>query len=540
MEPLPPRQNTAPKDGYGPRGYPDCYYTSRVLNSTFRYVKFVKKLRALEEEQRRGAANSLKELNDKQYSDFFIRCDRRSLIKNVARRVDLCMASYEEDLKEKKKRLVALLEAEEEMNIRKFVEEAQAGVEALWQDKKDRLAYLLAKRQKEHEEKYKDTPLSKCVHVTACIHKWRAKEAQEIQRYQMKEKQARKMAEREIDQMWHEVAMKESEALAARMELDTIERLRRDHACKENSDFQIELRRQQREKEREVLKAESLRMRAEFEAYARKEDEDAVKRAEMRKELAAERDQMLKERQETVAKKQAEVKLINDTWDSLADMGLAEQKRHEEMLKQKERDLDECNKKMAMYKKGLNAMAAADKALLEQEAQRVQDKMDLKRCEFAKKLRKSTKDVRAAIVEQMKENAETRASKELHKHDDDGYYKQVFNQMSQLVAHKEMTEAQARKLYKNQLLEQMEYNKLLKERAKQEELEQRKKCQLAADEYQQEINRMVCRPFLSDEIHPFMQQMAKGLRMKEKCPCSKPTYCADPKPAPKKAAKKTV
>lgn len=56
----------------------------------------------------------------------------------------------------------------------------------------------------------------------------------------------------------------------------------------------------------------------------------------MRKALAEERDQMLKERQETVAKKQAEVKLINDTWDSLADMGLAEQKRHEEMLKQKE------------------------------------------------------------------------------------------------------------------------------------------------------------------------------------------------------------
>lgn len=56
-----------------------------------------------------------------------------------------------------------------------------------------------------------------------------------------------------------------------------------------------------------------------------------------------------------------------------------------------QRDLDECNKKMALYKKGLNAMAAADKALLEQEAQRVQDKMDLKRCEFAKKLRKSTK-----------------------------------------------------------------------------------------------------------------------------------------------------
>ncbi|CAG9792510.1 unnamed protein product [Diatraea saccharalis] len=160
LEPPPqaPRQRI-PKDGAGPRGRPDCYYTSRVLNSTFRYVKFVKKLRALEDEQRKGDENKLKELKDKQYSDFFIRCDRRSLINDVARRVDLCMQSYQQDLKEKRKRLADLLSVEEEANIRKVVEQAQAGTDALWQDKKDRLAYLLAKRQKEHEERYKDTPL---------------------------------------------------------------------------------------------------------------------------------------------------------------------------------------------------------------------------------------------------------------------------------------------------------------------------------------------------------------------------------------------
>jgi hypothetical protein len=56
-------------------------------------------------------------------------------------------------------RLTALFSAEEEANIRKFVIDAQAGAELLWQDKKDRLAYLLAKRKKEHEEKYKDPPL---------------------------------------------------------------------------------------------------------------------------------------------------------------------------------------------------------------------------------------------------------------------------------------------------------------------------------------------------------------------------------------------
>ncbi|KPJ18605.1 hypothetical protein RR48_02841 [Papilio machaon] len=153
-----PRQK-APKDGVGPRGVPECYYTSRVLNSTFRYVKFVRKLRALEEEQRKGAENKAKEEKDQTINEFFMKCDRKSLINDVARRVDLCLASYQKDLEVKKERLKELFAYEEEENTRKFVAQAQAGAELVWQDKKERLRFLLEKRKKEHAEKYKDTPL---------------------------------------------------------------------------------------------------------------------------------------------------------------------------------------------------------------------------------------------------------------------------------------------------------------------------------------------------------------------------------------------
>lgn len=39
------------------------------------------------------------------------------------------------------------------------MEQAQAGAEAVWRDKLARLQHLLDKRKKEHEDKYKDTPL---------------------------------------------------------------------------------------------------------------------------------------------------------------------------------------------------------------------------------------------------------------------------------------------------------------------------------------------------------------------------------------------
>ncbi|XP_045762452.1 axoneme-associated protein mst101(2)-like [Maniola jurtina] len=520
----PPRQRV-PKDGPGPRGAPDCYYTSRVLNSTFRYAKFVRRLRAEEEEQRKGEQNKLKELHDRQTSDFFLHCDRKSYINDVARRVDLCLASYEEDLKAKRSRLIELFQREEEANIRKFVEQAQAGAEAVWQDKLDRLQYLLDKRKKEHEEKYKDTPLSKCVHVLPCIYKLRAKEAEEIQLYQIREKAARKMAEKEFDKMWHEVAMKESEALTARMEQDTIERLRRDQECIKYSDYMLEQRRIQREKEREMLIEETKRFKALWDAENKKEEEAERQRLEQSKETALDRKRMLQEKQEIVAKQQQEAKLISDTWASLAGQGLADEKAQIMLRRQKEMELDECNRKMIELKQEFADMEKAVEGPMAEEARQRQEMLDKKRCEYLGWAQRTNREVRQAMIDQIKDRQHAREVLQQKMKEQDEYQRQVFSQLNQLSQHKELTDAQARKKHQQALVEQIEYNKLLKERARQEELDQIKKCQLATEEYQNEIGRMLCRPFFSEEIHPFMKQMAKGLEMREKCPCSQPDYC---------------
>ncbi|KAL4713751.1 hypothetical protein ACJJTC_004282 [Scirpophaga incertulas] len=514
-----PVRSKIPKDGFGPRGGADCYYTSRTLNSTFRYVKFVKKLRALEEEQRKGAENKLKDLIDKQCSDFFIRCDRRSLINNVARRVDLCMKSYQEDLKEKKNRLKDLLSAEEEANIRMFVEQAQAGAAALWRDKQDRLAYLLEKRKKEHQEKYKDTPLSKCSHILPSILNIRAREAQEIQLYQMKEKEAMRMAEKEMDKMWHEVAMKEAEALTARMEQDAIARLRRDQECKQYSDYQVEQRRLQRERERERLKQETLYFKSLWEADMKKEEEAERERLEKRLETARERKETIKQRHDTLEKQREEERVISETWDSLAGQGLADDKAKIELRKRKQRDVDECNKKMVELKKELERLEIEDNALIAEEAKRQQQAMDKIRCGSIEWARKTNADVRQTMVEQIKQREASREALRQKLNEQNEYHRQLYEQLEQLVKEKQLADARSRKAYQKDLMEQMRYNNVLKERARQEELDQIRKYQIATEEYQKEINRMLSRPFFSDELHPFMKQMARGLKMAEKCPC---------------------
>ncbi|XP_063373471.1 calponin homology domain-containing protein DDB_G0272472-like [Cydia amplana] len=528
------RREKVPLDGPGPHGAPECYYTSRVLDSTFRYAKFVRKLRAQEEEERKGRENKLKEFKDKQYSDFFISCDRKSLLNNVVRRVELCMESYEADLAKKRQSLKELYAREEEENIRKFVAQVQAGREAAWQAKKERLAYLIEKRKKEHQEKFKDTPLSKCAHVMHCIVKLRAMEAQDFQLYQMKENAAKREAEKELDKMWYNVAMKEADALAARMEYEAIQRARRDMDCHRYSMFQIEQNKIKQAQEKERLKQETLYFRGLWDKAIKDEEEAERRRAEARHKTGHDRAVALEERKLTLEKQAHEQQIIQDAWATLGEQGMAQEKAKAELRKRKEREQVECNRKMIELREDLRASESANEDFIRDVAAQYQKVTDERRCQYLSWSQKTNREVRKAMIDQIHDRKE--AKEELKKKllEQDEYHRQLFNQLSQLAAHKDLTDAQQRKKHQENLLKQIEYNKLLKERALQEEQEQLKKCQRATEEYNEEIRNMLCRPFFSDMQHPFLRQMAGGggLKMREKCPCSKPDYCAVPDKKP--------
>ncbi|XP_050669351.1 cilia- and flagella-associated protein 45-like isoform X2 [Leptidea sinapis] len=309
------------------------------------------------------------------------------------------------------------------------------------------------------------------------------------------------------------------------MELDAIERLRRDHECKQYSDYQLEQRRIQREKERELLKEESKRFKAMWDEEIRKEHEAENYRAEQRKETARERDRMIEEKREMMAQQRAADKLIEDTWDALAGQGRAQEKAEMELRRRKERELDECNREMIRLKKEFQDMEKNLEAPLAEDARRRQEFIDKKRCEYLTWSQKTNRDVRKAMIDQIKDREKAREVLKQKMAEQDEYQRQLFDQLSQLVDHKQVTDAQARKQNQKCLLQQIEYNKLLKERALQEEVEQRKKAQLASEEYDREIKRMLSRPFFSEDVHPFMKQIARGIEMPEKCPCSKSDYC---------------
>lgn len=57
------------------------------------------------------------------------------------------------------------------------------------------------------------------------------------------------------------------------MEMDEIERLRRNQECVRYTDEQIRLKNKKHEEEQEMLKQQTMRMMAEFEEQNRKEEE---------------------------------------------------------------------------------------------------------------------------------------------------------------------------------------------------------------------------------------------------------------------------
>ncbi|XP_063543004.1 uncharacterized protein LOC134751509 [Cydia strobilella] len=319
---------------------------------------------------------------------------------------------------------------------------------------------------------------------------------------------------------------------AARMEYDAIQRARRDMECHQYSMYQLQQNRIKQAQEKERLKQETLYFRGLWDKAIKDEEEAERCRVEARHKTGHDRALAIEERKLTLEKQAHEQQVIQDAWASLGEQGVAQEKAKEELRRRKEREQDECNRKMIELRNDLRASDSANDDFIRDVATQYQKVVDEKRCQYLSWSQKTNRDVRKAMIDQIHDRKQ--ALEELQKKllEQDEYHHQLFNQLSQLAAHKDLTDAQQRKKHQENLLKQIEYNKLLKERALQEEQEQIKKCQRATEEYNQEISRMLCRPFYSDMQHPFLRQMAGGLKMREKCPCSKPDYCAVPDKKP--------
>ncbi|KAI5644692.1 hypothetical protein NE865_03344 [Phthorimaea operculella] len=340
----------------------------------------------------------------------------------------------------------------------------------------------------------------------------------------MQKKQAMKMQELEFDRMWHELGMKECDALAARMEIDAIERYRRDMECKQHTDMILQQRERQRQIDRENLKREQLAMKEKYEADMRKEAEEEAARLAKRIETGEERKQAIADRDALLAKQAENERITENVWKSLAGQGMADDQAKIDLMKRKEKELDECNKKMAELRIEIEKKLYDDE-LMDAAVREQQKAFDKKKCEDIRKADEASKEAQKNFLDQIADREKEREEVKKRLAIEDEYFKQLHNQLQQLIDNKNAEDEKHNKMHQQDVLKQIQYNKTLRMRELQEELDQRRKAVQAAKEYEEEMAEMLCRASFSDQTHPFMAQMNKLKDMRPVCPCSKPTWC---------------
>ncbi|XP_041972087.1 axoneme-associated protein mst101(2)-like [Aricia agestis] len=528
-----------PKDGPGPRGGADCYYEHgmcvveceagvgvswslaamwRACACVLRRATALYVLRARYSDPDRLSA----QLAVYWFEDIAaVRASRRPVVRRSER--ELAAATRSSLAAGVAGRLKELYACEEQENIKKFVEQAQAGAAAAWQEKMDRLKYLQEKRRQEHEAKYKKLPLSNSVQLLATINKLRAKETQEVQLYQIREKRAREMAESEFDNMWHEVAMKEAEALGARMEYDAIVKAQKDLECKNYTLQQIEMKRLQRERDKELLIEEAKRFKSIWESDLRKEDEEQQRQIEKRHVAAAENNKVLEQAMARKAEEAERKKLIDQTWDSLTQQQLVDDRGRMEFRRRRERDLVHCNKELVHLRRQYDDIERRVDDCIEEEARRLQEKVDRQRCQFRDRFIRNKEETRQGLLEQIRsrEEARVRLKQKIAEDNERIQRENLSGQLQKLIQLQLITKTQAKKLYGQELVRQAEEVKLMKEQEKKD------KSEFLLPEYTNDgpdAMKRMSKPFVS-EVHPFKKILNAGVPKTERCPCSPADYC---------------
>ncbi|XP_024870602.1 trichohyalin-like [Temnothorax curvispinosus] len=277
------------------------------------------------EEEKREYDQLLKSL------DFEKETDRKIRNKNLRQRVQRDMSAYEENLQARREKLRDLVSSEEANLMREITEVARQDECARFEEKLARIEKLRKRHEEEHEAtvaaKQMQRYLASCPDIKQELSRRSAIDAKQCNVAQMASNVARRLAEKELDAVWHEIMLRDTEGrrhketeeserralakqetvstlaqqvvdkLAQEDEKKRVERDEREHLERLCEDMRraelrdLEIERQKREKLKEELEEQILTTRKFLAERAREETMvDRELRMLAEEELAREKD----------------------------------------------------------------------------------------------------------------------------------------------------------------------------------------------------------------------------------------------------------
>ncbi|CAH1116613.1 unnamed protein product [Phaedon cochleariae] len=434
--------------------------------------------------------------------------EKKQLQRQIRDRVQQKLQAYEDTIEKRREKLKELLCNEERKFYSEVIEIAQKGDEMKMEEMKKRAQILKARREEDRlkivHQKRIDQYRDRCQELRPSLMKKHIIETKNAQFQQIRENEARREADRELDRMWNDLNAKEMRAKMEREEQDIINQKNR----------QLDLLNvwQKQIKGKELLKAEIQKVAQEDkiemdnlrDELRREEIEALDAKIRKRNERAKELMEQIASQEQLLAKRKLEEDTLDQAFNQLAELEI---QREKQAIKD---FTTQAKRETAMYKKHLKELEEERKKeekeldmLLETYRKEIEGKQDEAKCKILEAKKKLQRNVMEGRAEQLAHKRQQAENQLKLKQAENELLRMAFDKNERLQAESDRLEAEAVRQYRDDLKQQIEYSNLLREREKQELKRQLEEGRKEEEMYQKIVEEMVKGNVESDAKHPF-------------------------------------
>nr|XP_023018376.1 cilia- and flagella-associated protein 53-like [Leptinotarsa decemlineata] len=407
-----------------------------------------------------------------------------------------------------KLRLREMLCTEEQGYYYETTDKSQKMDEMKMKEMKERVDLL--KRQREEErlkivqqkriEQYRD----RCQELRPSLIKKHLIETKNCQLQQIRDNEARREAERELDKMWHDLSFKEMQAKTDREQQEVIGRKQNQQDLQNIWEKQIRGKELLKAEEEKVAQEDRLEMQKLREQLRREEIEGLDSKRRKRDKTAKELLEQIANQEQLLAKRKQEEDSVDQAFTKLAEIEI-------EREKQAVQDFTiQYRREAALYRKHLQELEEERKKeekelneLLNIHRKEIERKQDEAKCKLAEAKMKLQKDVLQGRAEQLVHKRQEAENQLKLKQAENELLRMAFEMNERLQAESDRLEAEAVRQYREDLQKQIEHNNVLRERERQELERQLEEGRKEEEMYNKIVQDMIKENVQNDMKHPF-------------------------------------
>ncbi|KAG5881411.1 hypothetical protein JTB14_008922 [Gonioctena quinquepunctata] len=434
--------------------------------------------------------------------------EKRRFQRLIQERVKQKLQAYEETVEIRRQKLQELLCKEEREYHWETVKLAQKSDEVKMEEMKRRSQLLRVRREEERlkivHEKRIEQFRNRCQELRPSLFNKHLVETKNTQLQQMRENEARREADKELDKMWDDLILKEARAKLEREEQELIARKRNQLDLQSVWDKQIKGKELLKAEKEKVAQEDRIEMEKLREQLRREEIQALDAKRRKRDRTANELLEQIATQAQLLAQRKEDEEAVDRAFDKLAKMEMErEQQASHDFTSQYRRET-------AMYKKHLLDLEEEQKKeekelfrLLDIHRQEIEKKQDEARCKVLEAKRKLQKDVLQGRDEQLALKRQEAENQLKLKQAENELLQMAFEKNERLQAESDRLEGEAVRQYREDLQMQIAHNNILRDREKQELQRQMEEGRKEEEKYKKIVADMIVENVQNVEKHPF-------------------------------------